>query len=235
MFEAHAALGRLVQLVIHEGRKPLQFIGANFNNLEKDIQYFIKHPDNSEVKNDLMSFIEENKSHIETISKLFAGLDPLTAKRLSRKKEFDICKNIHKNSDFFKDQLFANKISLKIECKETLYYGREEDFFIIYTNLIENSIYWLNTVEQDNKSILIQLYEKDSHIIIDYKDNGPGIDEKFANEIFDAGFSQKPEGGTGIGLTLAGQAVSRNNGQIECIKNDSGAFFRITLMGDSNE
>jgi signal transduction histidine kinase len=235
MYEAHAALGRLVQLVIHEGRKPLQFIGANFNNLEKDIQYFIKHPDNSEVKNDLMSFIEENRSHIETISKLFAGLDPLTAKRLSRKKEFDICKNIHKNSDFFKHQLFANKISLKIECKETLYYGREEDFFIIYTNLIENSIYWLNTVEQDNKSILIQVYDKDSHIIIDYKDNGPGIDEKFANEIFDAGFSQKPEGGTGIGLTLAGQAVSRNNGQIECIKNDSGAFFRITLMGDSNE
>ena len=232
MYEAHAALGRLVQLVIHEGRKPLQFIGTNLNNLEKDIRYFIKHPDNFEVKEDLMSFIEENKSHIKTISKLFAGLDPLTAKRLSRKKEFDICKNIQKNSDFFKHQLSANKISLKIECKESIYYGREEDFFIIYTNLIENSIYWLNTVEQDRKSIFVQVYEKDNHIIINYKDNGPGIDEKFANEIFDAGFSQKPEGGTGIGLTLAGQAVSRNNGQIECIKNDNGAFFRITLIGE---
>jgi len=231
MYEAHAALGRLVQLVIHEGRKPLQFIGANLHNLEKDIQYFIKHPDNSEVKDDLMSFVEENKSHIETISKLFAGLDPLTAKRLSRKKEFELCKNIYKNSEFFKHQLSTNKISLEIKCKEYIYYGREEDFFIIYTNLIENSIYWLNTVAHENKNILIQVYEKDSHIIIDYKDNGPGIDEKFANEIFDAGFSQKPEGGTGIGLTLVGQAVSRNNGQIECIKSDKGAFFRITLMG----
>jgi len=235
MYEAHAALGRLVQLVIHEGRKPLQFIGTNLNNLEKDIRYFIKHPDDLEVKDDLMTFVKENKSHIETISKLFAGLDPLTAKRLSRKKEFDICKNIHKNSDFFKPQLSAGKIFLKIKCKESIYYGREEDFFIIYTNLIENSIYWLNTIEQDGKSIFIQVYEKDSHIIIDYKDNGPGIDEKFANEIFDAGFSQKPEGGTGIGLTLAGQAVSRNNGQIECMKSDNGAFFRITLQGDNSE
>jgi len=235
MYEAHAALGRLVQLVIHEGRKPLQFIGTNLNNLEKDIQYFIKHPDDVTVKDDLMSFIEENKSHIATISKLFAGLDPLTAKKLSRKKEFDICKNIHKNSDFFKYQFSANKISLKIECKENIYYGREKDFFIIYTNLIENSIYWLKTIEQNNKSISIQVYNKDSHIIIDYQDNGPGIEEKFANEIFDAGFSQKPEGGTGIGLTLTGQAVSRNNGQIECIKSDKGAFFRITLRGDNNE
>ncbi len=234
MYEAHAALGRLVQLVIHEGRKPLQFIGANLNNLEKDIQYFIKHPDDPEVKSDLISFVAENKSHLETISKLFAGLDPLTAKRLSRKKEFDLCKNIHKNSNFFKHQLAAENISLKIACEKTVFYGREEDFFIIYTNLIENSIYWLNKDHQSSKKILIRVYNKDSDIVIDYKDNGPGIDEKFANEIFDAGFSQKPEGGTGIGLTLAGQAVSRNNGQIECIKSDDGAFFRITLMGEKN-
>lgn len=235
MYEAHAALGRLVQLVIHEGRKPLQFIGANLHNLEKDIRYFMKHPDNSEVKDDLMSFVEENKSHIETISKLFAGLDPLTAKRLSRKKELDVCKNIQKNSNFFNHQLSENDIVLKIYCKKTLYYGREEDFFIIYTNLIENSIYWLNTVNKDNKYISIDAYNKNNNLVIDYKDNGPGIDEKFVNEIFDAGFSQKPEGGTGIGLTLTGQAVSRNNGQIEYIKSDEGVFFRITLMGDNNE
>lgn len=235
MYEAHAALGRLVQLVIHEGRKPLQFIGTNLHNLEKDIRYFIKHPDDSEVKNDLMSFVEDNRIHIGTISKLFARLDPLTAKRLSRKKEFDICKYIHKTSDFFKHQLSANDISLKVECKEIIYYGREEDFFIIYTNLIENSIYWLNTAEQKDKNISIHVQDKNHNIIIDFKDDGPGVDEKFANEIFDAGFSQKPEGGTGIGLTLAGQAVSRNNGQIECIKSDKGAFFRITLIGDNNE
>jgi len=235
MYEAHAALGRLVQLIIHEGRKPLQFMGTNLNNLEKDIKYFIKHPHDKEVTKDLLSFVATNKSHLKTISKLFAGLDPLTAKRLNRKKEFELCKNIHKNSAFFEDQLFSNGILLDIQCEETVYYGREEDFFIVYTNLIENSIYWLNAVAQEKKSISIKVYKKDTYIIIDYKDNGPGVDEKFANEIFDAGFSQKPEGGTGIGLTLAGQAVSRNNGQIECIKSDNGAFFRITLKGDKNE
>jgi len=234
MYEAHAALGRLVQLVIHEGRKPLQFIGANLHNLEKDIRYFIKHPDNSEAKDDLMSFVEENKSHIETISKLFAKLDPLTAKRLSRKQEFDVCRNIQTNCSFFNHQLVTNDIILKIYCKKTFYYGREEDFFIIYANLIENSIYWLNTVNKDDKYISIDAYNEGNNLIIDYKDNGPGIDEKFVYEIFDAGFSQKPEGGTGIGLTLAGQAISRNNGQIEYIKSDEGVFFRITLMGGNN-
>ena len=45
----------------------------------------------------------------------------------------------------------------------------------------------------------------------------------------------KPEGGTGIGLTLVGQAISRNNGQIECIKNHNGAHFRITLKKDKKD
>ena len=230
MYEAHAALGRLVQLVIHEGRKPLQFLNANLNNLDKDIRYFIKHPNDEEVRDDLLKFIVNEKSHLKVISKLFDNLDPLMATRLTRKKEFNLCENVHKNSDFYKNQFLEKSITLIIECAKVSFYGREQDFFIIYTNLVENSIYWLKNIAS-SKEIKIKIYEKDNKIFIDYKDNGLGIDDKFANEIFDAGFSQKPEGGTGIGLTLVGQAVSRNNGTIECIKSNKGAFFRIVLKG----
>lgn len=233
MYEAHAALGKLVQLVVHEGRKPLQFIGANLDNLKQDIEYFIKNVTDAEIQNEILKSVSSNKSHLITISKLFANLDPLTAKRLSRKKEFNICKNIKENSDFFKNQLEENNISIEIICdKDIMYYGREEDFFIIYTNLIENSVYWLKTITSDKKFISFNAYMENHKVIIDYKDNGPGINTKFVNDIFDAGFSTKPEGGTGIGLTLSGQAISRNNGQLEWIKSDIGVFFRLTLNGE---
>ena len=233
MYEAHAALGRLVQLVIHEGRKPLQFIGDNLNNLKMDIDFFLQNTDDENVKKDIFQSISDNHENLKTISKLFASLDPLTAKRLSRKKNFNISLNIQKNLDFFKTQFEDNNIKIEInEDKVVDYFAREEDFFIIYTNLIENSIYWLKSINKENKKIMIDCYNKDDKIFIDFKDNGPGIDEKFANEIFDAGFSKKPDGGTGIGLTLTGQAVSRNNGTIECIKSKNGAFFRITLNGE---
>lgn len=234
MYEAHAALGRLVQLVIHEGRKPLQFIGDNLNNLKMDIDFFLQNTADEDVKKDIFKSISDNQENLKTISKLFASLDPLTAKRLSRKKNFNICLNIKKNLDFFKNQFEDNNIEIEIDKKKEIdYFAREEDFFIIYTNLIENSIYWLKSIKKEKKKITIDCYKKDDKIFIDFKDNGPGIDEKFANEIFDAGFSKKPEGGTGIGLTLTGQAVSRNNGTIECIKSKNGAFFRITLNGEN--
>lgn len=78
--------------------------------------------------------------------------------------------------------------------------------------------------------ISISLYKQENTISIDYKDNGIGIQDKFLNSIFDPGFSTKPEGGTGIGLTLVGQAVKRNNGDIECIKSACGVYFKLTFM-----
>ncbi|HIP34347.1 MAG TPA: sensor histidine kinase, partial [Bacteroidia bacterium] len=230
MYEAHAALGRLVQLVIHEGRKPIQFSRDNLKNLERNINYFIETPNDLEIKSDILNFIAQYRNHLETISKLFSNLDPLTAKRLTKKKKFDICQNMQKNLDFFKNQFKKYNINVDLLCSENiLYYGREEDFFILYANLIENSIYWFKTIDIPSKLINVHIYRNEEHIIIDYRDNGPGFEDKFANDIFDAGFSTKPEGGTGIGLTLAGQAMSRNNGRIECIKSDNGVFFKIDL------
>ena len=236
MYEAHAALGRLVQLVIHEGRKPLQFIGSNLDNLKSDIEYFIKHTGDIRTQMEILNFVDTNKEHLKTISKLFASLDPLTAKKLSKKREFNICQNIIDNCSFFKNQFEENNIIINITCnKDLFFYGRVEDFFIIYTNLIENSIYWLKEKPSQKKEIQINVKENENEIIINFIDTGKGVEEKFANEIFDAGFSMKPEGGTGIGLTLVGQAISRNNGQIECIKNHNGAHFRITLKKDKKD
>lgn len=233
MYEAHAALGRLVQLVIHEGRKPLQFIGSNLDDLKSDLIYFTNNYNDIKVKNNILGFVEENKAHLQTISKLFSNLDPLTAKRLSRKKDLNVCENIKNNFDFFKHQLEEANIDVHIHCEDGMqYYGREEDFFIVYTNLIENSIYWLKSIEREEKEIFVYVENINEKIVIDFKDNGPGINDKFVNEIFDAGFSTKPDGGTGIGLTLVGQAITRSNGTIECIKSDIGVHFKITLNGE---
>jgi len=230
LYEAHAALGKLVQLVIHEGRKPVQFIKDESSNMESDIEYFLKNPTANNIRIDILDSMKKNRENLEKISILFSKLDPLTAKRLKKKKEFNLCDSLEKNASFFKTTMKNENIDIKIKCNENInFYGREEDFFILDTNLIENSIYWLKKASKKAKEINIQLYTDKNNIIIDYKDNGYGIDDKFINEIFDAGFSTKPEGGTGVGLTLAGQAVSRNNGKIECIKNNDGTLFRVTF------
>lgn len=61
MYQAHAVLGKLVEYVIHEGRKPIQVIGSKLNNLIKNIDYFIKNPMNSKIKNDIIKTSNDGK------------------------------------------------------------------------------------------------------------------------------------------------------------------------------
>ncbi|EDP7771272.1 histidine kinase, partial [Campylobacter coli] len=55
MYEAHAALGKLVLYVLHEGRKPMQIIGLKLNNLKKSLQRFIKTKDES-IEQDIKKY-----------------------------------------------------------------------------------------------------------------------------------------------------------------------------------
>lgn len=231
MYQAHAALGKLVEYVIHEGRKPIQIIGSKINNLIKNIDYFIKNPMDSKIKNDIIKTSNDGKSQLQKLSKIFSILEPLMAKRGERKKDINLYNNIENNFGLFEEILKQNDISIQIRCdnKNIVFNCREQDFSIIYSNLIENSIYWFNRSSQNDKTISISLYKQENTIYIDYKDNGIGIQDKFINSIFDPGFSTKPEGGTGIGLTLVGQAVKRNNGDIEYIKSACGAYFKLTF------
>ncbi|WP_291950038.1 sensor histidine kinase [Campylobacter sp.] len=236
MYEAHAALGKLVLYVLHEGRKPMQIIGLKLNNLKKSLQNFIKTK-NENIGQDIKKYNEDSLSQLEKLSNLFKRLDPLMITRLSRRKEVNLYQNALNNYKLFKEILKRENIDFEIQCKnkELFIYGRDEDLYIIYSNLIENSLYWFQTTKQIQKKITISIYRDNNYFYIDYKDNGMGVKKEHVNLIFDPGFSTKPEGGTGIGLTIVGQAVSRNDGEIKYIRADEGVYFKICFKDTQNE
>lgn len=236
MYEAHAALGKLVLYVLHEGRKPMQIIGLKLNNLKKSLQRFIKTKDES-IEQNIKKYNEDSLSQLEKLSNLFKRLDPLMITRSSRRKEVNLYQNALNNYELFKEILKRENIDFEIQCenKELFIYGRDEDLYIIYSNLIENSLYWFQTTKQMQKKITISIYRDSNYFYIDYKDNGIGVKKEHVNLIFDPGFSTKPEGGTGIGLTIVGQAVSRNDGEIKYIRADEGVYFKICFKDAQNE
>ena len=108
--------------------------------------------------------------------------------------------------------------------------GWEQDFYIALTNLIDNSLYWLAVEDKKEKQIVISSRHDRKTVIIDYRDNGPGIAEKYIENslIFEPGFTTKHEG-TGLGLAIAGEAIERNTGSLQAIYDPEGAYFRIEL------
>lgn len=229
LYQGHATIGKIVNVILHEGRKPL----AYFKNQIPLITEW-----NDELregyKEDLLSKVLVRLSSIkeqgEIFSNLFSKLDPLSAKKRQKKIDFQIYPVIENTLDVFASELKLQNIQTNIYCdKKQTVYGWKEDYYIILTNLIDNSIYWLQTNNKSTKEINIKVYEKDEVITIEYRDNGPGIPKEFIESeiIFEPQFSNKTGGGTGLGLAIAGEAIERNNGTLSAIESSDGAFFKI--------
>ncbi|HNU13886.1 MAG TPA: HAMP domain-containing sensor histidine kinase, partial [Chitinophagaceae bacterium] len=231
IYQGQATLGKIVTVLLHEGRKPVHYFKQQSPNLSRWlIHYKAERKWDNDLYDDILSRLENFKQQSEILADLFRRLDPLAKQNRGEKKEFYIKGAITKALRIFEGKLNDGNILNQVECNDDIKLkGWEEDLLIALTNLIENSIYWLSQTNAGEKKIKIDVVDNEE-IIIHYKDSGPGI-EKFNIEsgvIFEPGFSKKLDG-TGLGLPIAGEAIERLNGTITAHHSDAGAYFTIEL------
>ena len=227
LYQGQATVGKIINVILHEGRKPLGY----FKNQVPLISEWVEELEDQyekelleKVINRLFVIVEQSNIFI----KLFEKLDPLSAKKRGRKKDFNVRKVIENVQDVFLSELEEQQISYLIDCDINLTcYGWKEDFYIVFTNLVDNSIYWFQGVDNREKIIQFNVYEEGTHLMIDYRDNGPGIDKDLIESevIFEPEFSNKTGGGTGLGLAIAGEAIERNEGTLKAIYSEKWSIF----------
>ncbi|WP_159727107.1 sensor histidine kinase [Sphingobacterium sp. 18053] len=231
LYQGQATVGKIVNVVLHEGRKPLGYF-KNQIPLIYDWSKELEETFDQELLNKIINRLSVIEEQGAIFVKLFGKLDPLSAKKREKKKDFnlyDVLKNV---IDVFRLELLSQKIDTKIDCdKNQTIYGWKEDFYIALTNLVDNSIYWLQSNIDKPKLINIKVFEEDELLIIEYRDTGPGIEKHLIeNEvIFEPEFSNKTVGGSGLGLAIAGEAIERNDGELKAIYSQDGAFFKIEI------
>jgi len=221
-YQGQVTLGKIAAVVLHEGRRPLSY----FKNQIPLISITIKETDLGEkhplLELDLLGLKENGDLLID----LFNKIDPLAVKKRGKKEEFSLKKVIGVITKAYESSLKINKIDIEHEIKVDKIFGWKDDFLIIFGNLFDNSIYWLNKYNKGNKLIKVKSYLDKDKINIVYEDNGVGIDEEaiIGNKIFEPGYSTKPEG-TGLGLSISGEAASRNGYELASEHRESGAYF----------
>jgi len=73
-------------------------------------------------------------------------------------------------------------------------------FITMIMNILDNSIYWLDTIYKDNKGIFIRSYLDDNSPVVLVVDNGPGFKDDISDVVMP--FFSRKEDGIGIGLYL---------------------------------
>ncbi len=237
-YEGQVTLGKIMTIVLHEGRKPLNALKQHPKFISEWTKEFLKIlTENYSLNNDELNSLSEkildrlndNKHQAEIFISIFKKLEPLANSKRSSAKDFKIYKPINEAFKLFESELLEKNIIFTItgdiDCE---FKGWEVDFYIAFANLIENSVHWMSNSSQ--KCITVEIFNDDDRIILDYKDTGTGIDEQNieTQDIFEPGYSTKSEG-TGLGLSITGEALERNKSKIRAISSETGANFIIEL------
>ena len=95
----------------------------------------------------------------------------------------------------------------------------------VWTNILDNAI----DVLKDKGEITIKTVKKDSSVIVEIEDNGPGIPAGIRKRIFDPFFTTKEPGkGTGLGLSTSyGIVTEKHHGKMSV--NSANGITRFTV------
>ena len=237
IYQGQATLGKIINVVLHEGRRPLNYFRNQIRNLRHWYKLFQKTGD-IEKLDKVILIVDGVGQNADVFVKLFSRLDPLAAGRRPARKPLVLKKEIRGAFHVFEAEMKSHDVSAVVtgpeDCRLS---GWSQDIYAIFINLIDNSLYWMNQKEISIRKITINIVaDGDSLDHIDYRDTGPGIEpELLASEvIFEPQFSTKPSG-TGLGLAIAGEAAARSGLELRAFESDEGALFRLQPKTENRE
>lgn len=156
-------------------------------------------------------------------------LSPLRAIRNEPNLSFSVRKAVNYVSEVFRNRLGKQGIQLEVVSRDDFQiHGRYGAVIQMFSNLMDNSSYWLDDPKLKNKKIKIKVDAKRRTIL--FADNGPGIHDVILPYLFQAGQSLKVPA-SGLGLYICKYYMQSMHGDIrlavprERISGMSGAQF----------
>lgn len=230
--ERLAATGQLAASIAHEINSPLQGITALLNVLRSNYE-------NDEYLQRKLDLI---KSAFNSIRDTVRNLIDLNRPGKEKKQATDVNQVIENTIALVRSLLKKNMISteLTLEAQSTGLNASPQQLGQVLMNLVNNSVEAITGVagyheradlaQAPGGCIKVRTFNREDSLVIELKDNGPGIVSEELNHVFDPFFTSKKPMGMGVGLTVCHGIIEDHQGRLTASNApDGGAVFTITL------
>jgi signal transduction histidine kinase len=223
MVESHKlrAVGTLVAGVAHELNNPLNNTMLTASMLQEDY-HNLKDDEKLEMITDIINETERSQKIVRNLLD-FAREGEVKLVTLNFNEIVENSINLVAN------QLKLSQIELIKNFTPDLspIYGDAQMLQQVFINLILNAVEVLP--KKGRISVITSKSKEEDYVIVEIKDNGPGIPEHVLPRIFDPFFTTKSQKkGTGLGLSVSKGIVSKLGGYITVeSKLGEGASFKV--------
>lgn len=185
------------------------------------------------VNKDLLPVYQEIRTNFDHLDAHLNLFTPLQRRLYKKRVNIEGKEIIHYVRALFNVRFERHKIHLEatqafLDSHVTSY---PSTIYPVFVNLIDNFIFWLKD-KQSDRLISLDCIDNSYHI----KNNGPAINRRDAESIFEQGFSRKP-GGRGLGLYISKKVLEKEGMTLALDKTltmDSGVSFNLS-WSDNNE
>ena len=234
VYQGQANLGKITHVILHEGRKNIKYISETVPRISKWAVQLSKKYD-SEIEKTLHDRSEKTLTHTKGLSFLFKKIDPLARTKRAPAKNLNLKSEIESAFLIYQSEIDDENITTTVNAQDpnVIIKANEIDLITVFSNLIENSIFWMRYNKNKKKIIDIEIFDDNGSTVVEFKDSGPGFQGGNLELMFEPGYSMKPNG-LGLGLALVGNAMTRIGGSIEAKQADDGAIFEIVFKEKKN-
>lgn len=229
--EARVTLGLIIGEVMHQGNTPLSFIETEAARLTKWWPRLLSEGEGASVKRiEVPRILNGLVASGGKLRVLFDALNPLAGARRGSPKPYDPSEVIEQTLYLFKSKIedLGIEVAVDILFESSAIFGYKDDLATAVTNLVDNAIYWLAYHKVAFPKIAVTVIRSGDRCMITITDNGTGVPAEFSDQLFDIGFTLKPNG-TGLGLSIAKEAIYRSNGDMYLQDSEIGTRFKISL------
>lgn len=226
-FYRHLAIGEMANNIIHELKQPATTIVFES---ESGLIVLSRKPVKHDFIKDSLEIVKERGIFINRIVEKWT---PFIRSRRQAQK-FNICDAIKSAFSDFRKEIARNNVRVEYPDPKSSEFEVEMDYadaVIIFENLLNNSLYWLEVSGASEPRIQVSAKTRGREVVILFADNGPGVKQEYCDKIFLPGWTLKEEG-AGLGLSIIGEIIDDYEGRIELLspyKDRKGAQFKIVL------